>query len=59
MVKFWKNQRTQIHLITSLNWITELVKASPTNYHLAEEILNLVSNAKNKLKKQKTRYKKI
>ena len=39
-----------------LNWITELVKTSPTNYDPAEEILNLVSNAKNELKILKTKY---
>ena len=39
-----------------LYWITELVKACPTNYYPAEGILNLVSNGKNELKILKSNY---
>ena len=39
-----------------LDWITELVKACPTNYYLAEGNLNLVSNGKNELKMLKSNY---
>ena len=39
-----------------MDWITELVKACPTNYYLAEGILNLVSNGKNELKILKSNY---
>ena len=39
-----------------LDWITEVVKACPTNYYTAEGILNLVSNGKNELKILKSNY---
>ena len=41
-----------------LDWITELIKARPTNYQKAEDVLNTVHDSKNELKMLKTKYQK-
>ena len=60
-MKFWKKQDAKIldnEFNKILDWITELIKARPTNYQKAEDVLNTVHDSKNELKLLKTKYQK-
>ena len=61
IVKFWEKQDAKIldnEFNKILDWITELIKAGPTNYQKAEDVLNTVHDSKNELKMLKTKYQK-
>ena len=41
-----------------LDWITELIKARPTNYQKGDDVLNTIHDSKNELKIVKIKYQK-